>query len=291
MKQSTAQSYRKRLVRVIDYIHQHLDQELDVNTLADVALMSPYHFHRIYREMAQENVNATVRRLRLQQAALELIRTNQPLATIATNLGYGSPEALSRAFTKQFGEAPGEYRNRQQQLVEQEPFVAMLPNTPKEYRVMYDVEIIDMPATALAAYEHEGDYMQIGNAFEKLTMHANSNDLLNEQTRWFGIYYHDPKTVPANELQSAACITVTDPVTEETDGPKNLSLPAGKCVTLTFKGPYAELEAPYNWLFGQWLPQSGYEAANFPPFEEYLNDPKTTPPTELLTRIHCVLAS
>jgi len=49
------------------------------------------------------------------------------------------------------------------------------------------------------------------------------------------------------------------------------------------------LEKPYDYLFGHWLPESGLEAANFPPFEEYLNDPKTTPPNELLTRIYCLL--
>lgn len=44
MKASTGQHYRKRIGQVIDYIYQHLDRDLDVNTLADVALMSPYHF-------------------------------------------------------------------------------------------------------------------------------------------------------------------------------------------------------------------------------------------------------
>jgi len=58
---------------------------------------------------------------------------------------------------------------------------------------------------------------------------------------------------------------------------------------VTHKGSYAELEKPYDWLFGSWLPQSGEEAVDFPPFEEYLNDPKTTQPSELLTRIYCLL--
>ena len=73
------------------------------------------------------------------------------------------------------------------------------------------------------------------------------------------------------------------------NAPQNQVLPAGKCATLLFKGSYAELEKPYGWLFGRWLPESGYEAADFPVFEEYLNDPRTTPPSELLTRIHSLL--
>jgi len=64
-------------------------------------------------------------------------------------------------------------------------------------------------------------------------------------------------------------------------------IPAGKYVSILFKGSYAELERPYNWLFGEWIPNNRLEAANFPPFEEYLNNPKETPPNELLTRINC----
>jgi AraC family transcriptional regulator len=72
--------------------------------------------------------------------------------------------------------------------------------------------------------------------------------------------------------------------------PKPLSIPAGRFAALLYKGPYAELEQAYDWLFGHWLPESGYDAAHFPIFEEYLNDPRVTPPNELLTRIHCMLA-
>lgn len=70
MKKTTAENYRQRVIRVIEYIHDHLDDDLNINLLADVAFMSPYHFHRIYREMARETLNATIRRLRLQRAAV-----------------------------------------------------------------------------------------------------------------------------------------------------------------------------------------------------------------------------
>ncbi|MBX2807323.1 MAG: AraC family transcriptional regulator [Cellvibrionaceae bacterium] len=103
MKTTTRQHYRQRLLKVMDYIHQNLERDLDVNALAEVAMMSPYHFHRIYREMAKETVNGTVRRLRLQQAAVCLIRDSTPIAAIARHFLYGSVEAFSRAFSQQFG--------------------------------------------------------------------------------------------------------------------------------------------------------------------------------------------
>lgn len=288
MKASTGESYRKRLIKVIDYIYEHVEHDLDVNTLASVAAMSPYHFHRIYRQVAGEPINATVRRLRLQYGASLLIQSDWSLQRIASKTAYSSSEAFSRAFRVEFGETPTDYR-RSRQAARLEPFIAMLA-PQQELSSMYDVEIIESPASALLAVAHQGSYMNIGNAFDKLFIFAATRQLLGPETRSIGIYYHDPESVPESELRSHACISVEDASGyADEEGIEVLSLPGGRCASLLFKGSYAELEKAYAYLFGQWLPQSGEETADFPPFEEYLNDPKTTPASELLTRINCYL--
>ena len=109
-KQNTKHSYRQRLERVINHISDNLSEDLDVNQLAEIANFSPYHFHRIYREIISEPVNVTVRRLRLHHAARELISTELPVLTIAKNVDYGSVEAFSRAFSKAYGFTPMKYR-------------------------------------------------------------------------------------------------------------------------------------------------------------------------------------
>lgn len=63
MRQTTRLNYWHRITKVIDYIHNNFNGNLSVNVLADIAVMSPYHFHRIYRELAQKTVNATIRHL------------------------------------------------------------------------------------------------------------------------------------------------------------------------------------------------------------------------------------
>ena len=47
--------------------------------------------------------------------------------------------------------------------------------------------------------------------------------------------------------------------------------------------------AEYNWLFGTWLPQSGRDLADAPVLEEYLNSPRDTAPSELLTVLYLPL--
>jgi len=61
--------YEARLNRVLDHIYDHLDEPLDIDRLAEIACLSPYHWHRIYQAMHGETVASTVRRLRLHRAA------------------------------------------------------------------------------------------------------------------------------------------------------------------------------------------------------------------------------
>jgi len=265
MKQNTAQNYRHRLIRVIDFIYSNLDANLDVNTLANIALMSPYHFHRIYRLMCHETVNATVRRLRLQRAAAHLIRDQRPLSEIANQLSYNSLEAFSRAFTKEFGESPSLYRQsrKDKSSHEEKPYIAMLPLAEQTSKEEYQVDILHLDEIQLAAYPHHGDYLEIGN---------------------------DPDSTNMTELRSHACMEIkTDTKLPGEDPPQKMTIPKGRYASLLFKGSYAELEKPYSWLFGHWLSSSGYEAGDFPPVEEYLNNVQDTPPNELLTRIHCLI--
>jgi AraC family transcriptional regulator len=72
-------SYETRLARVVAYIHDHLDDALDLNRLPEVACLSPYHWHRIYHAFYGETAAATVRRLRLHRASNELLQGALPI--------------------------------------------------------------------------------------------------------------------------------------------------------------------------------------------------------------------
>ena len=83
-------------------------------------------------------------------------------------------------------------------------------------------------------------------------------------------------------------------VPEETEASEGVALrllPATRLAVLTFRGPYAELERAYTWLYRDWLPGSGEEPADQPPREEYLNDCRGLPPSEWLTAVMLPLRS
>ncbi|WP_280152483.1 AraC family transcriptional regulator [Piscinibacter sp. XHJ-5] len=96
---------RRRLRRVMEHIGQHLDRELTLAALAEVACWSPEHFDRMYRRSIGEPPMATLRRLRLLAAARSLA-AGLPLVKAAQGAGYGSTQAFGRAFERQHGMLP-----------------------------------------------------------------------------------------------------------------------------------------------------------------------------------------
>lgn len=154
---------------------------------------------------------------------------------------------------------------------------------------MYTVTIEEAQPLTLAAIRHRGPYTAIGSAFECLAAWAGPRGLMTPQTRAIGLYFDDPGQVPESELRSAACLSVPEPVTDAEAGVETFRIPGGPCATLRHVGPYSDLGTPYAWLYGTWLPQSGREPADQPSYEDYLNDPSTTPPDELVTVIHVPL--
>jgi len=280
-KPETRIDYGRRIARVSEHIADNLDADLDVERLAAVAYFSPWHFHRIYRETTGETVADTVRRLRLHRAAVELMRDDAPLERVAKRAGYGTLAAFSRAFAADYGVPPGAYRLRGR----------LLPPSPlraKEPIAMYEVEIAPFTGLRLAAVDHQGDYQRIDRAFDRVFTWAATRGLVGPATRSIGIYYDDPDSVPQKELRSKAGLTI-DSGTETEGEVRPAEIPSVLCASVLHKGPYAELERPYRFLFREWLPKSGYDPGDFPCFEEYLNNPRELPASELLTRIYLPL--
>lgn len=281
-KEVTKNAYHDRISRVIDYIHDNLDRNLTLHELAEVSCFAPYHFHRIYQSIVGETIMKSIRRFRLQRAAKDLIETDKPLERIARKAGYENLDSFTRKFGEDFEMSPNAYRQRGK-------LIFMEITQPKmENKNMYDVQIENIDKLTLACIDHKGDYMNVGQAFEKVFAYGGRTGLLNEKTRSFGVYFDDPNTVPKNQLNSKAGFTVSDDFQNDGDVKKYEVEPA-KYGVIIHKGSYAELEDAYRWLYRNWLVNSEYEIGDTPPLEEYLNNPREVPPSELLTKIYIPL--
>ncbi|MDT0430896.1 MULTISPECIES: GlxA family transcriptional regulator [Streptomyces] len=111
--QLTAQTAARAPLREVQHwITEHPDADLCVEALAARARLSPRHFARAFQAETGLTPGRYVERVRLEQARRLLEDTTDGITGIARASGYGTPEAMRRAFVKALGTAPAEYRRR-----------------------------------------------------------------------------------------------------------------------------------------------------------------------------------
>ena len=274
----------KRLIRVLDYIHDDPAGDLSLDKLADVAALSRFHFHRTYRSVTGETAVQAVRRIRLYRAAVALAQGSDCLGRIAASVGYPLAASFSRVFSESYGQSPLAFRNQNQ--------LRRSHAQEQRTKTMYPIEIRDEPARRLAAITHTGAYDKIGHAFEKLAATIGSRGLLPQTGKIIAVYYNDAQISEA-ALRSHASFEVgrATPITAPL---QEVMLPAGRYAVLRFKGPYPGLPAAFDHLVTAWLPSSGEVVAkdfdHTPTFDIHLNSPLDTAPEDLLTEICLPLA-
>lgn len=98
--------------RSIDYIEEHLEQDLSLKGIAQAMFYSEYHFHRTFQYFMGETVSNYIRKRRLSNAAELLAYTDRKVLDIAIECGFGAHETFTRAFRKMYGILPSDCRKQ-----------------------------------------------------------------------------------------------------------------------------------------------------------------------------------
>lgn len=101
-----------KLRRVIEYINDNLEEDISVTDLSEIACLSRHHFARAFRSAIGVPPHRFISSLRLQRAQDLLGNTDFSLAEIAFACRFSSQSTFTRAFQRQLGVSPGEYRRR-----------------------------------------------------------------------------------------------------------------------------------------------------------------------------------
>lgn len=99
-----------RMQSVMEYISDHLYENLEVNTLAAIACMSPDHFIRTFRKTIGETPKQHISRRLMEQAQILLSTSNLSIKSISESLGYDDSYFI-RVFKKKIGQTPHQYRD------------------------------------------------------------------------------------------------------------------------------------------------------------------------------------
>ena len=279
MKNITYNDYIQRINKVVAYINNHLDETLDLKTLANEAALSDFHFHRIFKALKNEAIGGYITRLRLEATARLLRYTSLTIEEIAFNIGYETPASLSKAFKKQYGISPTEYRtNKDTYIMKKEiinPDLAL--KTPK----IVTLEPKNLIYVALTGAYGSLDY---GKAYEQLWAVIKAQKLFTKGIESICISYDDPKITEGSLQRSDVCLAIHKSATPQEEVSCK-TLAGGKYAVFFYQGSYENLSQVYDTAV-RWVIDHQYTLREEPFFEKYLNDARRTPKEKLKTEIY-----
>lgn len=280
-------NYQQQLRKVIDFIGQHLDEELSLENLSDISHISKFHFHRLFTAFTGLSLHQYIKWLRLKRAAHQLIvNKDQSIINIAINAGFESHEAFSRAFKKACGISPSQYRRGSSwSHWEQSPYCL-----PKEGKTDMKVDIKNINKIRLAVVEHRGDPKLVAESVNKLISwaKAQSINLKPKPGEAFGLGYDDPKTTPPEDFRMDICIKIPENLKLDGDIIEKY-IPEGRYAVAMHKGSHDNLDETVYPIYREWLSNSGEELGDFPCIFCYYNFEHEVAETELLTECWVLL--
>ncbi len=290
--------YVGRVNRVMDYIQANLSGDLRLNTLAQVASFSPFHFHRVFKSVVGETLNDFIRRVRVSTAATRLLSNPKlSITDVAVGCGYSSSSAFAREFRNAFGMSASEFRrggrdtarkirqlernNGQAEGKMQKDRMADATYTPdnssaRRNLMKLSVEVKQMPEWNVVYARHIGAYNKIGEAFERIFKWAGARGLVRfPETKSLAVYHDSPEVTDVSKLRSDACLTVP-PGTKGDGEIGTMKVPGGLFAVAHVEIDVTQFGEAWDKLM-EWMPTSGYQPDDRMCYELYLNDPDTHP--------------
>ncbi|AKJ26810.1 AraC family transcriptional regulator [Caldimonas brevitalea] len=275
-------SHTRRINRVLDHIDAHLDGDLRLEPLAELAAFSPFHFHRVFRAWTGETLQDFVRRRRLEAAGARLRHVPQLRVTeLALACGFASGEAFARAFRRHFGMSPSEWRDggHAEWEVRESSRTRPLPPLPR-----YRVELKQLPDMELLYWRVHGDYGQVVDpAWARFVPWIAELGLAGHPLIGMGL--DDPDITAPSRCRFDACVVLPLGWADTRVRAPRKRVTAGWYACLDFEGPGAAVGPAWTQLLRDWLPHGGMSLRDGHFFERYAAD-QTMPSPE---RVRCEL--
>lgn len=285
-KNSTQEQYISKIHMIQDYIEDHLDEELTIELLADIANFSPFYFHRLFKQIVNERLYSYIQRQRLEKAGFLLVaNTEMAVSEIALSVGFSNQASFAKAFKKYYGVTATEYRKSKNGQTENKHgkvkdsnlrynhHEAYLDGTeksdlikPQEIKICnhVDKEVIYVRHTGY----YKGDSDLFAELFNKLYKWAFARDLINKDTEWIVIYHDNNDSTEDDKLRMSVCMTISSQIKVDKEIGKRI-ISGGKYAVGRFELFEAEYQMAWNYMMLEWLPHSGFKPDDRLAYELY----------------------
>lgn len=285
MLDSTKTYYQQKVSDVLNYVHNNIDGDLSIKSLAEQFNISFFHFHRIMRASLNEPLGSYIDRIRLD-TAVKLIRySDEPLKEIALRIGYNDLSSFTKAFSKEFGLSPLDFRSDKNLVLG--THIDYQLNDPKTLIRNIKPRIIILPDKKVLFVRLFGRYgsEETYKAWAELSEFVLKNKLTGWKPEYYAIYYDDPEVTGIDKCTSDLCIVSKREIKGEGRIESQI-IPGGKFVVFRYKGPYDYLWELYNTIYNDWLLSTEFKLRDSPSMEKYLYYSDKSKPENYLTEIY-----
>lgn len=260
----------EKLNNAVNYIEENLTTEVNYEKLGKIACCSTYHFQRMFTYMAGIPLSEYIRRRKMSLAAVDLQSGHEKIIDVAAKFGYSSPTAFNRAFKSIHGIAPSSVKN-EGVLVKSFPPITFQVTVKGVEEINYRIETkSDFRIIGLSQPLNkniEDNFLIVPKMWQSAAVDGTIQELA-------GLMNSNPKGLLGvsacnNEEEWKYFIAVSSTV--ETQKFEDYRIPAATWAIFSGSGTNRTIQDLEKRIITEWLPTSGYEYANAPDIEVYLN--------------------
>lgn len=242
------------VIKSIDYIMRHLDEEISIEDVASYCYLSKYYFSRIFKAETGESIYAFIKRLKMEQSAFRLkVEKDKLITDIGYDYGY-SPSNYSSAFKKYNDISPAEFRKGEYAKCIVNPFYRNKFASFQSY-TEYDKQILikELDDFVVVYERYIGNYLELTKNWHDFI--EKYKDYLKEDTLLIERSYADPAVTSVDQCLYDICMTVD----KNSSFANVTTIQGGKFAVYRFHGFVQDIFAAFQGMFNVWLANSGYE--------------------------------
>ncbi|GAA6153415.1 AraC family transcriptional regulator [Pseudoteredinibacter isoporae] len=290
----------QRMAEALHLVEEHLDGDVDIRSISRQLHISEFHFQRQFKAFWGVSFGECVRLLRIKRAAYCLaFRSEFSILDIALQAGYDSAEAFTRAFKRYSEQSPRDFRAGAHWVALTQKLQTL--EVIREQQTMnkhYSTEIVELDELALAVYHHQGPVADLGVSIGQFIAWRKSRSLAPSMSRTFNRLYEDPREAGTDFRFDLACEwpgnrpwTSSETMLNDECLPlSQVNVPAGRYAKLNHQGSDESLSRAIEYLYENWLPNSGEELADAPLLLERLTFFPDVPESQALNVLLLPLA-
>lgn len=256
------------LQAAIDWVENHLSDDISIDSLSQIAHLSPRYFQRLFKQMVGNTVMTYVRLRRLARVSNRLIFNHDTIMSSLCHYGFDNHETFCRAFKNEYGITPTEFRKY---VIPVCHFPRPVLTEKGTYKMDYDISIEDLGEIEFLAIPH------------LVSMDDNENSIEESKKLWEKCFVDDSikrlKDICGTDVLYALFCNTYDPETKMVSydiaciNPSKASAPEFRAITIrpskyalfsgTYQAPMTMKEAysRFNDIFwGEWLPKTNYKS-------------------------------